>query len=807
MNHIYELPQFGENWFSYQNLYSKFVKELPDESKIVEVGCWKGKSVAYLAVEIINSNKKIKIDAVDTWDGTLNEEYHQQDTYVRDNKLYDLFLSNIEPVKNVVNPIRMDSVSAAELYEDESLDVVFIDAAHDYENVRNDVLAWYPKVKPNGYIAGHDYYHPPVKAAVDEVLSDKGVIHYSVIEGCWCLRKNNEPNVKRYQLHMFYNELDLLEVQLEENFNYVDKFIIVESNKTHAGNEKELFFLNNAKRFEKYKDKIIHLVCDFDSDLYKDYCNSHTGAFHSKTEPWKREHFQRDYPLLCGKIDFNDDDILIVSDVDEIINPRTVSEFLNNNRFFKDPLRIEMYFMHYYMNTNVYHEDSGIDKRWYSPFVVRFADIKNYENSLSIIRVDRYSENQPVIKNGGWHFSYMFDVNGILNKIKNFAHCNDEFVNYMDYNKVQESIKNLNIFYYNDSNTKLRQFPKKLLPLTVQNNLNRWNAFFQQEYTLSNKKSLVIIGAYPNTENGINVLKKTILSLKEDFDILLSTHYPVDKDIQQMVKYYVYDHRNEMIPHKHPSYTWWTGNPNFYIQKEEKQASPNYHYAVYRLIMNGLSLVKDYYEDFYYIESDCVFDKSDIEKLKNMKKDSLESNKQACYFGNTEFFYTLLFWSKIDYFLKVIPLFKTPEEFIKATDGNNCIENFIPYSIIHNDSVSNINLLFDVAPSKHFNRSKLAQLTLKEGNTVNFQCKTAIVKDYNSNNIFFIFSSDVNSSTTEINIKIDGVPFVLTNGEYVTFKQITPSSDTIVVEVNGHTTKYIVNEVLNDNNSYIRFSK
>lgn len=69
MNHIYEQPQFGENWFTYPNLYSRFVKELADGSKIVEVGSWKGKSVAYLAVEIINSGKGIKVDAIDTWKG------------------------------------------------------------------------------------------------------------------------------------------------------------------------------------------------------------------------------------------------------------------------------------------------------------------------------------------------------------------------------------------------------------------------------------------------------------------------------------------------------------------------------------------------------------------------------------------------------------------------------------------------------------------------------------------------------------------------------------------------------------------
>jgi len=66
MNHIYTQPQFGENWFTYPNLYSRFVQILKDGSTIVEVGSWKGKSTAYLAVEIINSGKNIELHAVDT---------------------------------------------------------------------------------------------------------------------------------------------------------------------------------------------------------------------------------------------------------------------------------------------------------------------------------------------------------------------------------------------------------------------------------------------------------------------------------------------------------------------------------------------------------------------------------------------------------------------------------------------------------------------------------------------------------------------------------------------------------------------
>lgn len=187
MEHIYHQPQFGENWFTYPNLYSFFVNSLPSGSKIVEVGCWKGKSVAYLAVEIVNSGKNIKVDAVDTWNGSPSEKPHMNDVYVKSNTLYNLFLSNISSLSHIINPVRMTSVDAAKTYEDNSLDVVFIDAGHTYECVKEDIAAWLPKVKSGGWLAGHDYpwsHNDEVKRAVDE--SVKPIVES---EGCWIYKK------------------------------------------------------------------------------------------------------------------------------------------------------------------------------------------------------------------------------------------------------------------------------------------------------------------------------------------------------------------------------------------------------------------------------------------------------------------------------------------------------------------------------------------------------------------------------------------------------------------------------------------
>ena len=180
MEHIYNLPQFGENWFNYSDLYKYFIDQLNDGSHIIEVGSWKGKSAAFLAVEIINSGKKIKFDCVDTWLG--EESYYQQDTYVKQQKLYELFLSNIEPVKHIINPIRLQSIEASKLYKDSSIDIIFIDACHEYDCVISDISCWLPKVKHGGILSGHDYQWETVKKAVHELLGMKNIVP---VNHCW----------------------------------------------------------------------------------------------------------------------------------------------------------------------------------------------------------------------------------------------------------------------------------------------------------------------------------------------------------------------------------------------------------------------------------------------------------------------------------------------------------------------------------------------------------------------------------------------------------------------------------------------
>jgi ubiquinone/menaquinone biosynthesis C-methylase UbiE len=183
MEHFYQ--KIGEDWFTYPNLYKRMVENNSNGSHFVEVGVWKGRSASFMAVEIINSNKNIKFDCVDTWEGSVE---HQNYDIISEKKLFDVFNENIEPVSHIINPIRMKSLEAVNLYDDESLDFVFIDASHEYEDVKNDILAWLPKVKEGGFIGGHDYssFWDGVVRAVDEIFNNSELV---IDEYCWLYEK------------------------------------------------------------------------------------------------------------------------------------------------------------------------------------------------------------------------------------------------------------------------------------------------------------------------------------------------------------------------------------------------------------------------------------------------------------------------------------------------------------------------------------------------------------------------------------------------------------------------------------------
>lgn len=165
--HTVECWQDIDGWFDYPDLYRWIAESCKDGDIIVEVGCWKGRSVNYLASACRALGKKPRIIAVDTFCGEAGQIEHAHCGYFRDE-----FERNLKACGNddIIEICESDSAAAAAGFKDGEVFAVFIDAAHEYEPVLRDLKAWIPKVRPEGILAGHDYHHEPVRRAVDELL-------------------------------------------------------------------------------------------------------------------------------------------------------------------------------------------------------------------------------------------------------------------------------------------------------------------------------------------------------------------------------------------------------------------------------------------------------------------------------------------------------------------------------------------------------------------------------------------------------------------------------------------------------------
>lgn len=215
-----------------------------------------------------------------------------------------------------------------------------------------------------------------------------------------------------YDCFTFFNELDLLEIRLNILNGVVDKFVLVEATKTHSNRDKPLFYWENKDRFKPFEDKIIYVRMD----SYPEYTSS-----------WLFENLQRNM-VIKGLESCKPDDIVMISDLDEIPNPSAVLRY-NRRGIHTFEQQIFIGFLNY---------KSVIYNKWYGSNIMQYKDLTpesieghevKYSNTfLSSVNEGitptkiRMIRDFPVIKKGGWHFTYMGGIKQIQYKLESFAH-------------------------------------------------------------------------------------------------------------------------------------------------------------------------------------------------------------------------------------------------------------------------------------------------------------------------------------------------------------------------------------------------
>lgn len=221
-----------------------------------------------------------------------------------------------------------------------------------------------------------------------------------------------------YDTFIYNNEDLILDIRLNYLNKFVEKFIIVEAKFTHQGKEKKNFL--NLSNFNKFKNKITYLFIE---------------NFPPNLSNWGRENFQRNYISKSTK-DLLDDDYIIISDVDEIPN----FESLNNFEKYKFTAFEQLNFCYKFNMKNMTYP------KWYGSKLCKKKYLKSPQ-WLRNLKVREFSFFQfyktkwNIIRNGGWHFSFLMKPSEIKNKIKSFAH--DEFnkKEFLEIDQIKQKIK------------------------------------------------------------------------------------------------------------------------------------------------------------------------------------------------------------------------------------------------------------------------------------------------------------------------------------------------------------------------------
>ena len=241
---------------------------------------------------------------------------------------------------------------------------------------------------------------------------------------------------KVYDCFTFFNELDLLEIRLKMLSDVVDYFVIVECAKTQQGEDKPFYYEQNKERFSQWHKKVIHIKVDDVQDIS-----------HDVLEDWSIENHQRNC-IFRGLVNALPDDIIIISDLDEIPNPylishlgefsikevpmtdfkgkakvaikKSIKKMLGKksksskliDAIEKEPIALEQKFFYYFMNCQ------NFSNYWHGSIILRFKAfrlpqvLRDKRRKLDFIPVE---SREGIIT--GWHFSYLGGKESIVKKL------------------------------------------------------------------------------------------------------------------------------------------------------------------------------------------------------------------------------------------------------------------------------------------------------------------------------------------------------------------------------------------------------
>lgn len=292
--------------------------------------------------------------------------------------------------------------------------------------------------------------------------------------------------MKIYDCFLYCNEDLILDLRFNILDQFVDRFVVSESKYYHNGQIKGFNF--DIDKYPKFKKKIDYLPIDKPpANLYPLTSNNKKNEHAKIMNAIKFENYQRNH-IFNGLLDCDKEDLIILSDIDEIPNLEQINlnSIKNEVVFFNQK--------YFYYKLNLYNPNQN----WYGSRIIKFKNLQSLQwlrnlktKKNSIWRLDKFFNNKvyhdmKVVENGGWHFSYINDPKGILNKLNTYMHHVDFEKSLLSTQDVKQYIKNKKPIYDLScdqrenkfkSNSSLKKIDDSELPKYILNNkekLKEW---------------------------------------------------------------------------------------------------------------------------------------------------------------------------------------------------------------------------------------------------------------------------------------------------------------------------------------------
>ena len=291
--------------------------------------------------------------------------------------------------------------------------------------------------------------------------------------------------MKIFDCFMYFDEEKVLELRLNILNKYVDYFVIVESSFTHKGDRRNLKF--NLQKYNQFKDKIIYIIFDEEpSEIKKNQINVKMDegrkSFKYIENAILRENGQRNY-ISKGLDLAKDDDMILISDVDEIPN----LENLDMSKINEKVILFKQDMFYYRFNLKLPNLEWTGTKGCRKKFLKSPQWLRNVKDrKYPFYRLDTFFSNTKyidikIITNGGWHFSNLKTASEIEFKLKSYLHHREFDENPLSVEEINSLIKNKQAIYdlkvdkrvnKIGDGSKLEKYPTNKLPKFLQDNLN-----------------------------------------------------------------------------------------------------------------------------------------------------------------------------------------------------------------------------------------------------------------------------------------------------------------------------------------------